>query len=691
MKRILFIIIILALTIPTIFAQVDRTKAPQPGPAPKIQIGEPTKFELPNGLKVFVVENHRLPRVAFSFSFIFDPPLETPNVGIGSMTSDLIGTGTKTRTKDQINDDIDFMGAELSASPNGLYASSLKKHMNKLLEIVSDVAQNSVFTKEELEKKRTQFLSGLAQQKDDPNSIASKVSSALIYGKNYPYGEFETEASVKSLTPEMCAEYYQTYFRPNIAYLSIVGDITPAEAKKVAEKYFSTWQKGVVKTPTYAKPQQPEATKVIVVDRKQSVQSVINICYPLDINLGNPDYIRSRVLNTVLGGGTFRLFNNLREKHGYTYGAYSNIGYNPLMGSFKAYANARNEVTDSAVYQFLYEMKRIRNEQVPATELSMVKNYLTGNFALSLESPQTIASFAINTERYKLPKDFYANYLKNIEAVTPQDIQAMAAKYILPEKSIILVVGKASDIADKLKQFSPTGKIEYYDNEANPYDPTQKSAAIPANMTAQTVLNKYIEASGGLTNINKIKTFTLKGKVLVQGMSLDLNMYYKIPGKFMMEMLMNGQTMQKQILNGDKGKSSGMGGQKELTGEELNKLKEQSDLFPEISYEKLNYKTELKGVEKIDGKDVYVLDITSPSNTLTTEYYSVETGLKLRSVSYVDTPNGKLSQTTDVLEYETVNSVKFPKKMKTVVGPQTMEINMETLEANTDIKDDIFN
>lgn len=690
MKKLLYTLFFISLFFSNVSAQLDRSKSPLPAPAPKILIGDYTKFELPNGLKVFVVENHRLPRVAFSFSFIFDPVLETPNMGIGNMTSSLIGTGTKTRTKDQINEEIDFIGASLSASSSGIYASSLKKHTDKLVDVLADVAQNSVFKQEELEKKRTQTLSDLASQKDDPSSIAENVSSALYFGKNHPYGEFETETSVKNITLDMCNNYYQTYFRPNIAYLSIVGDITPAEAKKLVEKYFGKWQKGEVKPAVYAKPQKPQSNMVAIVDRPQSVQSVIRIGYPVEMNLGNPDYIKSTVANTVLGGGVFRLFLNLREKHAYTYGAYSRLSSHPLMGEFEASASVRNAVTDSSVYQILYEMKRLRTEPVEAQEMNMVKNYLTGNFALSLENPQTIASFAINTERYKLPKDFYANYLKNIEAVNATDVQEMAKKYIYPENSIILVVGKAADIADKLKPFSNNGNIAYYDNEANPYNP-EKKAAVPSNITAQNVLKKYIEAAGGEANIAKIKDFTFKGSMTVQGMSLNMNMFYKLPDKFLMDVQMNGQVIQKQVLNGNKGKSSGMQGSKEITGSELERLKLEAKLFPELDYEKANYKLTLKGIEKVNDEEAYMVEITSPANAVTTEYYSVNTGLKLRSVSTVESPMGSMTQTTDVLEYTTVNNVKFPKKMKTTAGPQVIEITINTLEANTNIKDEIFN
>lgn len=691
MKNILYTIVLLTFTMNSLFAQVDRTKAPQAAPAPKIQIGDYTKFELTNGLKVFVVENHRIPRVSFSISLIFDPETEGANSGIGSVTSELIGTGTKTRTKDQINEEVDFIAANLSASSEGIYASSLKKHTEKLLDVFADVTMNSVFKNEELEKIRTQSLSGIAAGKDDPNSISANVSSALTYGKNHPYGEFETESSLKNISLDMCSKYYQKYFKPNIAYLAIVGDITPSEAQKLIEKYFGKWQKGLVKTPTYVKPQAPKSTIVAIVDRPQSVQSVINVCYPVDLNIGSPDFIKTKVTNTILGGGIFRLFLNLREKHAFTYGAYSNFAYDPIVGNFKASTSVRNAVTDSAVGEILYEMKRLREEPVQESELKMVKNYLMGNFALSLEKPQTIASFAINTERYKLPKDFYSTYLKRIEAVTPSEIQETAKKYILPDQSEILVVGKASEVADKLKKFSKEGKIEYYDVDANPYDPTQKSKPLPSGITSQTILKQYVEAIGGINNISKVKDFTLKGKVSVQGMALTMNIIYKIPGKYLSEIVMNGQTVQKQVLNGDKGKVSGMQGAKDLQGPELEKMKMEAELVPELKYESMGYKTVLKEIAQVNGKDAYMVEVTSPSKAITFDYFSVETGLKVKSVSEQDSPMGKISQVTDILDYTVVNGIKYPNKMKQSAGPQTLEISVDEISINTDVKDEIFN
>jgi len=691
MKKYIFQIILICFTFGFVNAQVDRSKAPIAGPAPAIQIGDYTKFELPNGLKVFVVENHRIPRVSYSISFIFAPELEGAQTGTGDITGQLIGTGTKTKTKDQINEEMDFIGASLNASSTGIYASSLKKYTEKVLDILSDVAINSQFNKEELEKKRTQTLSGLAAGKDDPNEIANNVSSALIYGKNHPYGEFATEASVKSISLEMCTQYYQNYFRPNIAYLSVVGDITPAEAKKLIEHYFGKWQKGEVKQKIYDKPQPPSAVKVAIVDRPQSVQSVIKIGYPVDLNLASPDYFKVRVANTILGGGVFRLFMNLREKHAYTYGAYSSFIFNPLIAGFEANASVRNAVTDSSIHEMLYEMKRIGDEKVSESELSLAKNYLTGNFALSLERPQTIASFATNIERYKLPKDFYKEYLKKIEAITAADVQEVAKKYILPERSTILVVGKASEVGEKLSKFSPSGKIEFYDIEANPFDPSANSKSVPAGLTSQLVIQKYIDAIGGAANIQKVNDISMKAKLSVQSMSIDMKMIYKLPDKFLSEVSMNGQVMQKQVLNGEVGHSSGPQGEKDVTGEELERLKQSASPFIEMEYDKLHYKTELMEVTKIDGKYAYRVEITSPKNVVSSDYFSTDTWLKVRSESSMDAGQmGKTSLVTDYLDYTDIQGVKYPKKMKQTIGPQSFDISIDEVLVNSGVKDEVF-
>lgn len=361
----LIIFICLLVTVVSVQAQIDRTKAPLPAPAREIKIGDYQTFTLKNGLQVFVVENHKLPRIQFSLQLKNDQLFQGEKEGYVSMAETLMGTGTKTKTKAQLDEETDFIGATLNTGGNGIFASSLSKHSTKLLDLMTDVLFNPSFPPEEMEKLKTQTLSGLAASKDDPNSIAGNVRNALLYGSQHPYGLFTTEKSVGSITLEDCKNYYNTYYRPNNAYLIIVGDIDLKTAKSLTEKYFAKWTAGEVKYPTYTQPKEPAKTYVAMVDRPTSVQSVINIAYPVSLMPGTQDAIKARVTNQILGGGfSSRLMQNLREKHGYTYGASSRLSPDNLVGNFNASASVRNDVTDSSVFEFMSELKRMANESL---------------------------------------------------------------------------------------------------------------------------------------------------------------------------------------------------------------------------------------------------------------------------------------------------------------------------------------
>ena len=305
-------------------SELDRSKIPVPGPAPEIQIGEYKSFTLDNGLKVFVVENDKLPVVSFSLIIDRDQIREGEKAGYISAAGDLLSRGTKTKTKEQIDEEIDFIGASLSTSSTSVFASSLSKHKEKLLAVMADVTLNPSFPPEELDKIKKQTISGLQSQKDDPNAIAENVRQVLRYGKNHPYGELTTEESVNNISLEDCKNYYNTYFKPNIAYMAIVGDITRQEAETLIKENFGSWKRGEVPTHIYEKPAIPVKPVVALVDRPQSVQSIINITYPVTLKPGGDDVIKARIMDDILGGGfSGRLFANLRETYGYTYGAYS--------------------------------------------------------------------------------------------------------------------------------------------------------------------------------------------------------------------------------------------------------------------------------------------------------------------------------------------------------------------------------
>jgi len=687
MKRILiFFLVVFVTTIS--FAQVDRSKRPDPGPAPTVNIGDAESFELPNGLKVFVVENHKLPKVTFNLILDIDPIVEGKNAGFIDAAGSLLETGTKTRTKDQIDQEIDMLGAFFSTSATEITASGLERNKEKIFEIMSDMILNSEFKQEELDKIIKQTLSGLAAAKDEPNTIAQRVGKSLMYGKTHPYGEIETEETAKSITLDMCKKYYETYYKPNVAYLAIVGDINLNTAKSLIEKYLGKWVKAEVPKNTYETPKMPVTTKVSLVDRPNAVQSVIGIAYPIELPVGSEDVIKASIANLILGGSsTGRLFMNLRERHGYTYGAYSSISPDKLIGSFAAYASVRNVVTDSSVTEIINEMKKIRNDKVSEDELQKAKNYLTGSFIRGLEKPETVARYAINIARYNLPKDYYKNYLKNLNAVTVEDVQTVAKKYIKPNNANILIVGNAQEIAKNLNKFSISGKIDYYDIYGEMYDPNLKK--VPEGVTVEQVLNKFIDVTGGREKILLVKDVTRNLTGQIQGMDLKVTITIKEPNK-LYSFVDAGVFQQKTVFDGVKGKVTAMGQDKEITGDMLETTKLQANLHAYLDYAKAGIKTELTALETINNNDAYKIILTLPSGIKMTQYYDVKSGLMVRQMSVLSTPQGSFNQTMDFDDYRDLNGLKYPYKLTQITGQGTIELKTTSIEVNTNPSDSLF-
>ena len=685
MKNIL--LLVLALVVSTTYAQVDRSKAPAPASAREIKLGEPQTFTLKNGLQVFVVENHKLPRVQFSLELKNDPIKEGSKAGYVDMAGTLLGTGTKTKSKAQLDEEIDFIGANVSTYSQGIFASSLTKHTEKLLDLMTDVLYNPAFDPAELEKIKTQTLSGLQAAKDNPNSISGNVRQVLVYGKDHPYGEITTEKTVEPITLDDCKNYVNTYFRPNNAYLIIVGDIDIKTAKTLAEKYFGKWTKADVKTEAYTKPQAPAKTFVALVDRPSSVQSVINISYPLDFHPANPDAIKARVLNEILGADfSSRLMQNLREKHAYTYGARSGLSTDKLVGNFSASASVRNEVTDSSVYQFMYELRRITAEPVTDVELQQAKAAIAGSFGRSLESPQTVANFALNVIKYGLPKDYYNNYLKSLEAVTKEDVMAVAKKFIRPENANIVIVGKGADVADKLKQF---GEVKYFDFNGEPYTPS-KASDIPAGITAEKIIEDYINAIGGEQKLKTLNAVKIVMKASVQGMEVTISNTKKTANKSISEVSAGGMTFTKVVSDG-KDVSMMQGGQKlPLDDKAKGAIIAEGAIIPELVYKINGTKLTVTGIEKIEEADAYALEIVSAGGVKSFSYFDKTTGLKLKTVVTIEGPQGTTSQASSFQDYKEVNGIKFPHTLVQNMGPMTIKAAVTSLEVNPTVDDSLF-
>ncbi len=668
----------------TVDAQVDRSQRPEPGPAPEIQLGEFESFELDNGLQVIVVENRQVPVVSFQLSLDLDPVFEGDAKGYVSLAGSLMREGTTNRSKQEIDEAIDFIGASLSTSSSGIFASSLTRHQDVLLDLMTDILYNPSFPEEELERLINQTRSGLATVQNDASAMASNVARAVTYGHDHPYGEITTEESLENVSLDLIRQYYEDHFKPNVAYLVIVGDMGVEEAREVTERYFASWEAGEVPQRTFPTPEPPEGRRVAFANRAGAVQSVVAVTHPVVLTPGHEDAIKVSVMNSVLGGGAFsgRLMQNLREDKGYTYGARSSLSTDPLVGRFQARTEVRNEVTDSTVTEILYEMERMINEPIDQESLELTRNFMTGSFARSLESPQTIARFARNVLRYDLPDDYYATYLERLAAVTVDDVQEMAAKYLKPENSIIVVAGNQDEVAETLIPFSATGEVEFYDAFGRPFVEAELAAA-PEGYTAETVIERYIEAIGGRDQLKRIEDLTQKMTASLQGMQIQINNYQKAPHYMLVNTKMGDMVLSQQLFDGERFKvQSQMGLQEFSEGPEFEEMKLQAIMNMELHYDEFDIQTELLGVRPVNGRDAYKVELTYPSGNHVQDYYCVETGLKIKSAD--------MQSKSYFSEYKEVNGLMFPHEVRQEAGGQQIDMQVDAVEINSGLEESFF-
>ncbi len=661
----------------------DRSVRPKAGPAPVVTIGKSESFTLANGMKVFVVENHKLPTVAYSMQLDINPALAGPKAGLSEIFSEMLTSGTKSRSSEKLATEMDLIAARIRATDEGMYGASLKRHQDKLLELMADIAMNVKFTDDELDKSKMQALSGLEASKNEPDAMLQNVTSAVNYGPNHIYGEVATSNTLKAITLADLKAYYATYYRPNVAYMAVVGDITVDEVKPLLEKYFGKWQQAEVPTAAYTLAPNPPGTDVIFVPRDAAVQSVFNITYPLDLKPGTSDVIKAQVTNAVLGNGSQgRLFLNLREAHGWTYGAYSNLDIDQRIGNFTAYAKTRNAVTDSAINEVLSEMRKLRNEPVSAPDLQALIANISGSFAIGLEDPQRVAQYAINTERYKLPKDYYTNYLRNLSAVTAADVQDIARRYIRPENAHIIVVGDKNDVAPKLARFAENKTIDYRDNYGNPIKATTTQAV---SMSAEEVMKKYISALGGEATIKGLKSIKTSYSGSLMGRTMEV-VETKQGGKMKMMQVMNEQPVVTQIYDGAKMSQTQMGQTTDVTdAATVADMKQQADLQADLHPEMYGITRTVKGK---DG-DLIVVE-TMEGTDKGTEYYDATTGLLMKSVSV----KGEQTTTTEMSDYREVpgsGGYKVPYAVTvTGVAPAPLAMKLTFVEVNKSYPARIF-
>ena len=665
----------------TLIMQAQDRPMPTPGPSPTINIKKPQTFSLPNGLKVMVVENHKLPRVSYNLTIDTAPYSEGAKKGVSELTGSIMGSGSKDLSKDKFNEEVDFLGADINFSINGASASGLSKYSKRILELMAEGALHTQFTQEELDKSKAKFIEGLKSQEKSVPVVSARVTDVLAFGKSHPAGEFVSEETLNNVSLADVKKFYSEYFVPGNAYLIIVGDVKFKDTKKMVEKLFGSWTKAVAPNQSYADPLNVQYTQINLVDMPNAVQSEIGLVNTVKLEMNSKDYFAVLIANQVLGGDFNSYLNmNLREAHGWTYGARSAIGGSRYVSKFRSSSQVRNAVTDSAVVEFVKELKRIRTDKVDEATLKSVKAGYIGRFVMQIEKPQTVARYALNIETENLPADFYENYIKNINAVTAEDVMRVANKYFLADNTRIVVVGKASEIGSGLEKLGIP--MFYFDKYGNPIDKPVGKKEVPAGVTAKTVVDSYIKAIGGEKALKAVKSLTMVASGTVQGTPLELVTKTTSTNKQLVEMKAMGMTMMKQVTNEKGSYSEQQGTRRDLTAEEFAEKKAGTNIFQELS-PAIN-SAKLTGIETMDGEDVYVL-----VDGKTTRYYDVATGLKVAESQTIEQGTQKMTQTTSYDDYRKVKDIKVPYKMSMNVGID-IELTVTDVKINEGVTDADF-
>ncbi|HXI65595.1 MAG TPA: pitrilysin family protein [Gemmatimonadales bacterium] len=455
--------------VPSLSAQVDRSKPPTLPPPPALKLPAIRTAKLDNGLELTVVEMHKVPvvdvQVMVDAGAARDP---TDAPGLATFTAGMLQQGAGTRGALEVADEAAFLGAALNTTASfDMAVASVhvpKRRLEAALDLLADVVLRPTFSDSEVNRQRELRGAQLVQQRDEPVAVASVAFPAIVFGAAHPYGHplNGTDAATAALARPQVVQFYRTYYRPTGARVLVVGDINLAEARKLVTTRFGAWDKADVPAFPTAPAPAPAARTVYLIDKPGAAQSVIRIGH-VGPPRTTPDWYALEVLNTILGGAfTSRLNQNLRETHGYTYGAFSQFAARRLSGAFVALASVVTAKTDSSLIEFLKELRRIRDEAVPATDLNKAKAYVTLGLPGDFETTGGAAARFRDLLAYGLPLDYYDQYIQRINAVTADDVQRVAHRYIDPDHFDIVVVGDKSQIEAGIRALNE-GPVVYRD------------------------------------------------------------------------------------------------------------------------------------------------------------------------------------------------------------------------------------
>lgn len=445
-----------------------RSQMPVPLPPRPLNIPEPFETALPNGLQLVFVEDRRLPLVSFRLAFRSgDANDPQPLPGLSDMMSHLMTEGTATRTSLQIAEAVERLGATLTIGSSSdfttIAGSALSIYADEVLDLMADVTLHPSFPQNEIDLARENTKQLMIQQRAQPTFLASERMAQVMFGE-HPYSRISpTPGSLDAMSRDELARFHASRLVPNNAVMLVVGDIETDRIRENIGRLFADWRPGPLSDLDYSPPPKREARAVYIIDRPGSAQSNIVIANS-GITRTNPDYFPMLLMHTILGANaSSRLFMNLREEKGYTYGAYSNLDARRLVGTFRASAEVRTPVTGASLHEFFHELNRIRDEAVSDEEIQNAKSYLSGVFPIRIETQDGLIDQLVSLKMFDLPGDYLHNYRDRVNAVTRDEVKRVARSYVTPDVAAIVIVGDATEINDQVRPYSDA--IEIYDTE----------------------------------------------------------------------------------------------------------------------------------------------------------------------------------------------------------------------------------
>lgn len=660
---------------------VDMSKKPESLEAKDFTFPNFTEKTLSNGLKLFFVNDKEQPTLNLNFVFKGGKAAET-KADVADFMATLMTKGTKKRTALEIAESLDGIGAEISASSSNDYVNlsvfTLTKHQDVVFDILGDVLINAKFPSDELDKLVPKAIAGLKSDKSNIGSLASKMANIAVYGNDHPYSKLTTEETIKSIETSDLQDYFNNYIRPNNATLAIVGDFDIDKITKKLETLFKDWKKSEI--PAFTIPQ-PKSMPVGVyfVERPGSVQSAVRYVSKT-VPYNAPEFeALTYAAGVIHSGFAGRLFRTLREKYSYTYSPIGGQSGNVGVNRFYCGSDVRTNVTDSSISVILNEVGDLAKNTPSVEEVDLIKKFRIGMYFMGFENASFTANLLQNYELNGKPLELLKTLHKRYQSLTNHELHNVATKYMHPVSSYIVVVGDKS-VKESLKQF---GNVYDYDLDLKPVVANEK-----VNISPKELINNYINAIGGKDAIKAIKTIKATGDVQLsvsgQVVPAKFEEFRKAPNKLAQTVDMGFQE-QTFKFNGTKGYVGSKQEKIDATGEVLNKLKFESEIFAETKL--LDFDYELKVLGKKDNN--IVLSVKFSKDNEMKYHFDSNTYLLNKIEGVEETPQGAINVVKIIAEYTTINNVKLPKVIKQDLQMFALDFNYN-YEVNTEITDEVF-